>query len=223
MHVSTSTILVEACCDSVTSARMAQQYGADRVELCGLGDGGTTPSLGVVARVRDELDIALHVMIRPHTRDFLYDDDDLDVMRRDIEVMKQLGVDGVVFGPLTSHHTVHHSQLAELVALSRPLRVTFHRAFDAVHDQVSALDELLRCGVDYVLTSGGARTAYAGAPQLAELQARAGDRLTVLAGGSIRADHVMSLLTRAPLREVHARGVDPEIIRELVSTIRSAA
>lgn len=215
--------LVEACCDSVHTARLAQEYGAGRVELCGPGPGGTTPSLGLVARVRDELRIPLHVMIRPHTRDFLYDDDDLDVMRNDLIAMRQLGVDGIVVGPLQVNSTLHTQQLAEFVELARPLKVTFHRAFDQIADQMLALDLMLLLGVDYVLTSGAQRTALEGAPRLSALQHRAGERLTVLAGGGIRADHVRALLTQAPLRELHARGTDPEIIRALVSTLRDAA
>jgi copper homeostasis protein len=215
--------LVEACCDSVLNARQAQAFGAGRVELCGPGPGGTTPSLGLVARVRDELRIPLHVMIRPHTRDFLYDEDDMDVMRNDIIAMRQLGVDGVVLGPLQANGTLHTQQLAELVELARPLKITFHRAFDAVADQMLSLDLLLLLGVDYVLTSGQQRTAMEGAPRLAALQHRAGDRLTVLGGGGIRADHVRSLLMQAPLREVHARGVEPEIVRDLVASLRDAS
>jgi copper homeostasis protein len=220
---STARPLIEACCDSVLTARLAQQHGAGRVELCGPGPGGTTPSLGLVARTRDELRIPLHVMIRPHTRDFVYNEDDMDVMRNDIIAMRQLGVDGVVVGPLQANNTLNSQQLAELVELARPLKVTFHRAFDSVADQVLSLDLLLLLGVDYVLTSGQQRTALEGASRLAALQHRAGDRLTVMAGGGIRADHVRELLQHAPLREIHARALEPEIISALVSALRGPA
>lgn len=218
---SMSHTLVEACCDSVETARAAEQSGAGRVELCGLGDGGTTPSLGMIARCRNELTIPLHVMIRPHTRDFLYNEDDLDVMCNDIITAKSLGVDGIVLGPLQSNGAIHTQQLAELVALARPMKVTFHRAFDRIADQTTALDLLLMLGVDFVLTSGGAPTALAGAARLHQLQARAGDRLTVLAGGGIRSDGVHALLQQSALREIHARGTDPAIIRDLVTALRT--
>jgi copper homeostasis protein len=219
--VATPIPLVEACCDSVRTARLAERYGAGRVELCGPGPGGTTPSLGLMARVRDELRIPMHVMIRPHTRDFVYDEDDLDVMRNDIISARSLGVEGVVLGPLQANGTVNTQQLADVVELARPMTVTFHRAFDVVPDQMLSLDLMLLLGVQYVLTSGQSRTALDGAARLLALQERAGDRLTILAGGGIRGDHVRSLLRQAPLREVHARGVEPEIIRELVTALRS--
>ena len=211
--------LVEACCDSVATARAAAAAGAGRVELCGPGDGGTTPSLGLMARCRDAVRLPLHVMIRPHVRDFLYDAEDLDVMHRDIEAAKSLGADGIVIGPLHPDGTIHREQLNALVTMARPLRVTFHRAFDRTPDQRDALEVLLGTGVDLVLTSGGAPTALAGAARLAALQAQAGDRLTVLAGGGIRGDHIRALLDRAPLREVHARATDPSIIPDLLTRL----
>lgn len=211
--------LVEACCDSVQTARASQQYGAGRIELCGLGNGGTTPSLGMIMRCRDALRIPLHVMIRPHTNSFCYDHDDADVMRSDITAMKSLGVDGVVVGPLEHDHTIHVPQLAELVALARPMKVAFHRAFDSTPDAMESLEILLGLGVDYVLTSGHHPTALAGASTLRALHTRAGDRLTVLAGGNIRGDTVQQLIAQSRVREVHARATDPTIVRDVVKAM----
>jgi copper homeostasis protein len=211
--------LVEACCDSVQTARAAQQFGAGRVELCGPGDGGTTPSLGLIARCRDELTVPLHVMIRPHTHSFLYDEDDMDVMCNDIIAAKALGVNGVVFGPLHGDHTIDTRQVAELVALARPMKVTFHRAFDRTPDALEALEQLLTLDVDYILTSGQSRTALEGASRLQALQARAGDRLVVLAGGTVRAENVQRLIEQSHVREVHARGTDPTIVRDVVQAL----
>lgn len=207
--------LIEACCDSIHTARAAQQYGAARVELCGPGDGGTTPSLGMIARCRDELTIPLHVMIRPHTHSFLYDEDDMDVMCNDIVAAKTLGANGIVLGPLHSDLTVDTRQLAEFVTLARPMTVTFHRAFDRTPDAFHALDTLLSLDVDFVLTSGHGRTAIEGAACLQAMQARAGHALVVLAGGSVRAPNVRQLLERSGVREVHACATDPTIIRDL--------
>jgi len=211
--------LVEACCDSVATARAAEQFGAGRIELCGPGDGGTTPSLGVMARCREELTVPIHVMIRPHTRDFLYDEDDIDVMANDIIAAKSLAIDGVVLGPLQANGHIHSQQLAELVALARPMKVIFHRAFDRVPDQRMALDVLLLHGVDGILTSGGARTALEGAEALRRLQQQAGARLTVMAGGGVRSDTARDLVAVSRLREIHARGTDPSIIQDLVATL----
>lgn len=214
-----ATTLVEACCDSVQTARAAEQFGAGRVELCGPGDGGTTPSLGLIVRCRDELTIPLHVMIRPHTNSFLYDEDDVDVMCNDIVAAKSLGVNGVVLGPLHRNNTIDTRQLAEFVALARPMKVTFHRAFDRTPDALEALEQLLMLEVDYILTSGHGRTALDGTVMLQALQARAGHALIVLAGGHVRAENVHRIIEQSAVREVHARGTDPTIVRDLVQAL----
>jgi copper homeostasis protein len=211
--------LVEACCDSVQTARAAEQFGAGRVELCGPGDGGTTPSLGLIVRCRDELTIPMHVMIRPHTDSFLYDEDDMDVMCNDIVAAKSLGVDGIVLGALHRDSTIDMRQLAEFVALARPMKVTFHRAFDRTPDALEALEQLLLLNVDYILTSGHGRTALDGASTLQALQARAGDQLVVLAGGNVRAENVQRIIDLSHVREVHARATDPTIVRDVVQAL----
>ena len=209
-------VLVEACCDSVYTACAAQEAGAGRIELCGPGDGGTTPSLGLIARCRDLIRVPLHVMIRPHSRDFVYHEDELDVMANDIVTARTLGVDGVVLGPLQRDNTVHLPQLQILTEIARPMRVAFHRAFDRTPDALSALHLLLLAGVDVVLTSGQAETALEGADTLRTLQARGGDRITVLAGGSVRGSNVQELVQRSGVRQVHARATDPGILRDVV-------
>jgi NAD(P)H-dependent flavin oxidoreductase YrpB (nitropropane dioxygenase family) len=89
--------------------------------------------------------------------------------------------------------------------------VTFHRAFDRTPDPDAALEVLLAQQVDGVLTAGHAPTALAGAPRLRAWQARAGDRLEVMAGGGVRADHARTLVNTGGLRALHARGTDPTI------------
>jgi copper homeostasis protein len=212
-------VLVEACCDSVYTALAAQEAGAGRIELCGPGDGGTTPSLGLMARCRDVITVPLHVMIRPHTRDFVYHDDELDVMANDIVTAKALGVDGVVLGPLQRDDTVHLQQLVSLVQLARPLKVAFHRAFDRTPDAFAALHALMQASVDLVLTSGQAATALDGAATLTALRQRAGDRLTILAGGNVRGSNVRELVQRTEVRQVHARATDPAIVRDVIRAL----
>lgn len=215
-------VLVEACCDSVYTAVAAQEAGAGRIELCGPGDGGTTPSLGLIARCRDLLTVPLHVMIRPHSRDFVYHDEELDVMANDIITARTLGADGVVLGPLQRDDTVHMQQLAALVQLARPMKVVFHRAFDRTPDPFAALHTLVLTGVSLVLTSGQAPTALEGADTLRALRQRGGDRIDILAGGSIRGSNVRDVVQRTEVRQVHARGTDPAIIRDVVRTLRGA-
>lgn len=204
------SVLVEACVDSVTSALAAQRGGASRIELCdNLVEGGTTPSAGTIALCRDRLRIPIYVMIRPRGGDFCYSTVELDVMRRDIVAAHALGADGVVLGLLRPDGTVDRRRTRALIALARPLDVTFHRAIDVSRDPIAALDDLLALGVDRVLTSGQSRTALAGARVIAALVERAAGRLEVLAGGGVDETNAREVVARTGVREIHVRGTSP--------------
>jgi copper homeostasis protein len=200
------TILVEACVDAIDAALEAERGGAGRIELCGeLLQGGVTPSAGLIAAVRERLTIPIFVLIRPRTGDFLYTADERDVMRRDIDMAKSLGADGIVIGALTGDGDIDVETTRTLVDAARPMKVTFHRAFDFARDQQSALNTLLKIGVDRVLTSGGAATALEGASALRRLAQGAGDALIIMAGGSITASNVAELVRASEVCEVHVR------------------
>jgi copper homeostasis protein len=144
------------------------------------------------------------------------------VMANDIVTARTLGVDGVVLGPLQRDDTVHMQQLATLVQIAHPMTVVFHRAFDRTPDPFAALHTLMLTGVKMVLTSGQAPTALDGAATLSALRQRGGDRLTILAGGGVRGGNVKELVARTELRQVHARGTDPAIIRDVVRSLQAS-
>ncbi len=208
---------------SVPQAQAAVAAGADRVELCGPGDGGTTPSMALVQACIAAVRVPVHVMIRPHNDAFTMDAHWLDVMQRDITLALRAGAHGVVCGVLTPEGDVHVGAMRRMVYAAQGAPVVFHRAFDQTRNAEDALDVLCTLGVRAVLTSGQAATALDGAAQLAALQTRAGDALTVMAGGRVRARDVPSLLSAAPLRAVHARGTDASVIAELVDAVRRHA
>jgi copper homeostasis protein len=197
---------VEAAVDSFAAALSAQQAGVHRIELCGpLHEGGTTPSAGLIARCLERLLVSVHVLVRPRVGDFVYSDDEFEIMKRDIAVAKELGADGVVIGILTPEGEVDADRLAELHAVASPMRVGFHRAFDSVKDQDEALELLVSLQFDCILTSGAAKTAVQGAERIRHLVERAGDRIGIIAGGSVTADNVGDLVKRTGVRLVHAR------------------
>ncbi|MCX5765818.1 MAG: copper homeostasis protein CutC [Gemmatimonadetes bacterium] len=199
-------ILVEAAVDTFADALAAQGEGCHRIELCGpLHDGGTTPSAGLIARCSDRLLVSVHVLVRPRTGNFVYTDDEIAVMARDIVVAKEFGVDGVVIGALTPEGDVDSERLAELIAVASPMRVGFHRAFDQVRDQDEALELLVALQVDHILTSGKGATAAEGAARLKSLVERAGDRICVMAGGSITPANAPALVKETGVKIVHGR------------------
>ena len=197
---------VEAAVDTFASALAAQHDGVSRIELCGpLHDGGTTPSAGLIARCCEKLLVSVNVLIRPRAGDFVYSDDEIEIMKRDIAVAKALGVDCVAMGALTPDGEVDAARMADLISVATPLRVVFHKAFDKVRDQDEALELLVSLQVNAILTSGGAATAAEGAPKLAQLVERAGDRIRIMAGGKITAGSVVALAQATGVTAVHAR------------------
>lgn len=198
--------LIEACVDSIDSAIEAELGGADRVELCGeLLQGGVTPSAGLIGGVCERIKIPVFALIRPRTGDFLYDDDELDVMLRDIEVIRSLNVEGIVIGALTRDGDIDIGTLYTLIAAAGDMNVTFHRAFDFVKDQRVALEALIELGVDRVLTSGGAPSALEGVAMLAELVDQGGSDIAILAGGGINAANAAEVVRLSGVMEVHVR------------------
>lgn len=207
--------LIEACVDSVESARAAQEAGADRLELCGPGDGGLTPAAALLAAVMAVATVPVHVMIRPREGDFEYTGPEFSAMVDSVIAAREAGAKGVVFGVLRDDHTIDLARMAELIVTAWPLRVCCHRAFDRTPDADVALDDLLALGMDVVLTSGHARTALEGAPMLARHVKRAAGRIRILAGGGVRAGNVRALMESSGVRHVHARATDPATFADL--------
>lgn len=200
-------VLVEICIDSVESALAAQEGGAHRVELCdNLFEGGTTPSIGMIQAVRKAISIDLHIIVRPRGGDFCYSGYEMEVMKTDIAAARAAGAQGVVIGVLEPEGRIDRTATQDLIACARPLRVTFHRAFDMTRDPFEALDTLIDLGVERVLTSGLEATAWEGADLIAALTTHAGDRIVVMPGSGITERNVAKIVAQTGAREVHAGG-----------------
>ena len=198
-------IKLEIVCGNIESALAAQQGGADRIELCdSLVEGGTTPSYGMIESVKGMLLIPVFVMIRPRGGDFLYSGYEFEIMKRDIEICRKLKVDGVVFGILNDDGSIDKNRTTELVDLSKPLPVTFHRAFDMTNDAMKALEDVIDCGCERILTSGLKSSAIDGADLIAQLIKLASGKIIIIPGGGIRPNNVAALITKITPTEIHS-------------------
>ena len=195
----------EICANGVESCIAAQEGGADRVELCaGIPEGGTTPSYGEIAVARHELKrTRLHVIIRPRGGDFAYTPLEIRRMKLDIDMCRQLGADGVVFGCLNTQGNVDIEACQTLLSHAEGMSVTFHRAFDRCAAPMEALDSLIAMGFNRILTSGQQPTADQGIPLLRQLHDAARGRIAIMAGCGVNEQNIHSIFTATGIREYH--------------------
>lgn len=195
---------VEVCVDNIDSAIVAEKAGANRIELCSsLNDGGLTPSYGLITLAKEKLSIPIMAMIRPRSGDFLYSDQEFEVMKKDILCCKELGVEGVVFGILTPDGNVDRERTKEIVKLAYPMQVCFHRAIDMTRDYIKAFEDIIECGCTRVLTSGQENKAVMGLDNIAEIQERSNGRIEVMAGSGVGADNARELYSKTKINHFH--------------------
>ncbi len=195
---------VEIVVYNIESALRAQEGLADRVELCdNPGEGGTTPTFGVVEVVRKNLGIDVYAMIRPRGGDFHYSSYEFHAMKRDIFQCQKLSVDGIVTGILNADGTIDKKRCRELIDRARPLKVTCHRAFDMTRDPFQALEDCIEVGFDRILTSGQQPQAIKGMDLIGEIVRQAKGRIAIMAGSGIDETNVAEIVSRSKVNEIH--------------------
>jgi len=196
---------------NLESCTIAEKAGADRIELCdNPGQGGTTPSLGVIRTAIRDSRIPVFPMIRPRGGDFLYNDAEFTAMQDDIRACKQLGAGGIVLGLLKADGIIDVERTARLVSIAYPMEVTFHRAFDHCADPFTALEDIINCGCNRILTSGQKPTAAEGIPLIRDLVEKAGERITIMPGSGIRSSNLQEMARRTGAQEFHSSAVIPQ-------------
>ncbi|MFT5958894.1 MAG: copper homeostasis protein [Polaribacter sp.] len=231
---------LEICANSYQSALNAQSAGADRIEICSeLSVGGVTPSYGVLKKVSKEINIPIHVLIRPRSGDFCYSDIEFDAMKEDIQICVKLGFNGIVSGVLNPDNSIDINRTKELIKISKPLSFTFHRAFDCAMHPKKALEELMDLKVDRILTSGQKEKAIDGIALLKELKVIAQNKLIILPASGINATNAL-LFKKSGFKEIHTSAStiktnlkvvfdktpqtvsDPKTIQEILKVIKNA-
>lgn len=213
---------------NIKSCAKAQAAGADRIELCdNPAEGGTTPSYGFIKAARKVLAIDLFCMIRPRGGNFIYSDDEFEIMKTDIDICKQLGCDGVVFGMLRQDGSIDVERCEDLVELAYPMEVTFHRAFDRCNDPIKGLEEIISTGCTRILTSGQKPTAMEGIDLIASLVKKAEERITIMPGSGLRSDNIKLIVEKSGAKEFHSSSrlkdssdVDEEEVKKMVALLK---
>src|ERR1700693_394515 len=205
------SFLLEIAAESLLAAQAAQRAGADRIELCAnLSQGGLTPTAELLRQVRAALHIPIFAMIRPRPGNFLYSEPEFATMQSQISQARDLAMNGIVLGILTTSHHIDIHRTAQLVEHARPLPVPFHRAFaealraSAYPDLFAALDDVIATGATRLLTSGGAPTAPEAAAQIGQLIQPAANRIIVMPGAGILPNNFPALRRTTQAQEFHA-------------------
>jgi copper homeostasis protein len=195
---------LEVIAFDIESCAIIERCGARRIELCqGPGEGGTTPSHSFIIAARQKTGIELYPIIRPRGGDFLYSDEEFEIMKADVLLCKELGCDGVVIGLLTAGGAVDKARCSRLVQLAYPMGVTFHRAFDRVNDGAKALEDVIACGCERILTSGMVPNAPDGAATIASLVQQANGRIIIMPGSGVRSGNIAALAAATGATEFH--------------------
>lgn len=203
-----SKYILEIACFNLESCLLAQQSGADRIEFCAdYSVGGVTPNHYDILKAKELLHIPLHVIIRPRGGDFNYNQNEIDVMKKDIEFCKANNINGVVFGVLTNDKKINKPINKELVELAGNMSTSFHRAIDECVDIKEAMSDIVSLGFKRVLTSGGNSNAFEGIQVLKDCQNIFGEKITIIPGGGIRSNNIELISKETGCNEFHSAAI----------------
>ena len=199
--------IFEACVGNYNEAVAAEKRGADRIELCdNLMEDGTTPSYGTIKMAVEKINIPIMVIIRPRGGSFTYTEEELEIMKYDVKMCKDLGAHGVVIGAIKDGK-IDREIIKELADLAKPMTITFHMAFDEIEDKKSAIDELVELKIDRILTKGGVSDAMTGKDSLKELVEYAAGRISIMPGKGVNKENRDFLLEYTGVKEIHGSKV----------------
>ncbi len=197
--------ILEICCYNLDSARIAADAGADRIELCAdPATGGTTPTLGLIKAVRKKINIELCPIIRIRGGDFLFSEEEFEVMLHEVESCKSAGCDGIVIGMLLPDGRVDKFRSARLVEKAYPMSVCFHRAFDWTSNPFEALEDIIETGCERILTSGQQPKAILGVSLIKDLVNQSDGRIQIMPGSGVRSANIIEIKNQTGATQFHS-------------------
>ena len=201
-------MILEVCAFNIQSCFIAAKAGAGRIELCmDPLQGGTTPSYGLVRYALEKIAIPIFPMVRPRGGNFVYDNDELEIMKKDVLTFRELGCPGIATGIQLPDGRIDVELLSRLVEWAHPMSVTCHKVFDTTPNAFEALEDVITAGCSRILTSGLHKAALEGAGVIADLVAQAGSRITIMVGGGVRSSNISQLVSQTGATEYHSSGL----------------
>jgi len=199
------TSLLEVCAFHIESCLIAERCGAARVELCDNPiEGGTTPSYGTIKRARERILIKLYPILRARSGNYCYSDEEFAILKEDIAMCRQLGCDGISVGISTIQAEIDTERFKRIVEWAGPMGVTCNRVFDCAPDPFKALEDIIACGCERVLTSGQKSAAPDASGLLKQLVDQAGSRIIIMPGAGVKSSNIAQLRDASGAREFHS-------------------
>lgn len=196
--------LIEVCVDSLESAVIASEAGADRIELnSAIAVGGLTPSTKLLSQVKEATPKPIVCMVRNRIGNFSYSDQEFNQLLDDAKRLLDCGADGLAFGFVETWGQIENARIEQFVKLCGERDAVFHRAIDCTSDIMHSFSQLMDLGVTRVLTSGGEATAESGANTIAKMCEISNGCIEVLPGSGINASNVVSILKQSGCDQIH--------------------
>jgi copper homeostasis protein len=197
--------ILEVCAFTLQSCLTAEKCGAARVELCDNPvEGGTTPSYGAIRQARETISILLYPIIRPRSGNYFYSAAEYEIMRRDIEMCRELGCDGISVGTQHIDAEINIEMLKRIVEWAGPMGVTCNRAFDGTPDPFRSLEEIINAGCERILTSGQKSAAPDAGELLGKLVNQADGRIIIMPGAGVKSSNIKQLAAETGAKEFHS-------------------
>lgn len=197
-------MLLEVIATTLSEAIDIEKFGGNRIELVtGVSDGGLTPSIALVKEVCEKVSIPVYVMLRPHSKSFVYDENDREIILNDLKAIKETKAKGIVFGALKKDDSIDEDLLKDVIKNKGHLGLVFHRAIDRSKDVIESTKLLLNYDVERILTSGGYDTALEGFYNINIMVELTKDKITILAGAGLKPSNIEEFITKSNVTEVH--------------------
>ena len=216
MTGSSSSPILEVCVETIQQGLLAENNNANMIEFCHRLDlGGVTPDHDLFRSAVNTIKIPVKIMIRPRGGDFIYSDSEVDKMKSDIRYCKSIGVEEVVLGALNEDGEVDNRLTQRLAKLAFPMKVTFHKAIDAVNNFMSSLKTLSTMeNIDSVLTSGTKENALSEKEYIKLASKEFSGLLNIIAAGSITNRNLKEIHSELKMKEYHGKKIFGDLIYE---------
>ena len=199
-------LCIELCVSTLEAITLAKDLKIDRVEVCqNLESGGVTPSSTLVQLAIDS-GLKTHVLIRPRIGGFIYSQDELELIEKEISYFASIGVDGIVIGALLSDHRINYKFIESIRKDYPNLDMTFHKAFDDTPDWKASIDVLAESGVNRILSSGCASNVIKGMTTLKSMIEYAPGKIEILPGGGLNENNMDFFLKNVKPDWIHFSG-----------------